>query len=141
MLPGAASPDVVTTVPSVGAETSRVAPPVEPVSPERAMVLSSAAHVMAEVPAIGAQTGSVAMTLVAADRTTIVYQTAAIASQVTSLVARIACVRSDIATIGADVACVVSHVAPCRRNGRLSRDGESRGCKTKSQCGAQGRQS
>ena len=81
------------------------------------------------------------MTLVAADRTTIVYQTAAIASQVTSLVARIACVRSDIATIGADVACVVSHVASGRRNDRLSRDGESRGCKAKSQCGAQGRQS
>ena len=54
MLPGAASPDVVTTVPSVGAETSRVAPPVEAVSPERAMVLSSAAHVVAEVSAVGA---------------------------------------------------------------------------------------
>jgi len=50
----AASPDVMTTVPPVGAETSRVPPPVEPVSPERAMVLSSAAHVVAEVSAVGA---------------------------------------------------------------------------------------
>jgi len=50
----AASPEVMTTVPPVGAQVSSVASPVEAVSPEGAMVLSSAAHVVAEVPAIGA---------------------------------------------------------------------------------------
>jgi len=39
------------------------------------------------------------MTLVAVDRATIVYETAAIAPQIASLVAHIACVRPDIATI------------------------------------------
>jgi len=105
------------------------------------MVLSSAVHVMAEVPAIGAQTGAVAEARVAADRTTIVYETSAIAPQVASIVAHITRVRSDMATIGADVACVVTHIAACRRNGRLSRDGKSRDCKAQSQCGAQGRES
>jgi hypothetical protein len=137
----AGSPDVMTTVPLVGAQASSVAPPVEPVPPEGAVVLSSAAHVMAEMPAIGAQAGAVAMTPVAADRTTIMYETAAIAPQVVPIVANIARVRSDVATIRADVACVVTHVARRRRSGCLSRDGKSRDCKAKSHCGAQGRES
>lgn len=84
---------------------------------------------------VRAETGSIVVTPVVTNRTTIVDETAAIALQISSIVADVSRVRADVAAIGSDVARIVTDVASCRRNGRLSRQRSGAGCDTNSHCG------
>ena len=141
LLLAADSTYVMTAIAPVGSKVSHVAPAVEPVPVERAMVLPSSPSVVSEVTAIGAQACAIAVTPVVTDRSTIVHETSAIAPQSAPVVADVARVRTNVSAIRADVAGVVSHVASRRRNGRLRRHGDGGECNTERHCGAQGRES
>ena len=89
----------MTAIAPVRAQVSRVAPAVEPVSLERAVIPSSPPNFVPEMATIGAQGGSIALTLVAPDRSTVVHESAAITPQVAPMVTHVVRVRPDVAAI------------------------------------------